>query len=349
MRSGNTAGATNVDYATFDGSASERSDYITSLGTLRFAADETEKTIRVLIVDDAFVEGFEGLTLTLSNSTDGIVLGATSSIALTIVDNDATPTSANPIDTTEFFVRQQYLDFLNRQPDAAGLAFWSNVLNNQMAECNSQPAGEQRNRCISFARVRVSAAFFLSIEFQETGFLVIRYFRGALGRQPDFREFLRDTQEMQRGVVIGQPGALALLEANTVRVTQEFVSRPEFVARYPQGSPAATYVDALYASEGVTPSASERNQAIAAYGSGDTAGRAAALRVAANNSQFRNREFRPAFVLMQYFGYLRRDPDDAGFNFWLNKLNEFNGNYEAAEMVRAFILSTEYRSRFGQP
>ena len=50
---------------------------------------------------------------------------------------------------------------------------------------------------------------------------------------------------------------------------------------------------------------------------------------------------------MEYFGYLRRDPDTSGFNFWLGKLNDFNGNFIAAEMVKAFISSAEYRQRFG--
>ncbi|MDX6443755.1 MAG: hypothetical protein QOH71_829, partial [Blastocatellia bacterium] len=58
-------------------------------------------------------------------------------------------------------------------------------------------------------------------------------------------------------------------------------------------------------------------------------------------------EFNSAFVLMQYFGYLRRDPDTSGFNFWLAKLNAFNGNFVNAEMVKAFITSGEYRQRFG--
>jgi len=64
-------------------------------------------------------------------------------------------------------------------------------------------------------------------------------------------------------------------------------------------------------------------------------------------------EFNRAFVLMQYFGYLRRNPNDApdsnfdGYNFWLNKLNTFNGNFAQAEMVKAFIAADEYRRRFG--
>jgi len=59
-------------------------------------------------------------------------------------------------------------------------------------------------------------------------------------------------------------------------------------------------------------------------------------------------------VLMQYFGYLRRAPDAApdsdlsGYNFWLGKLNAFGGDFQQAGMVKAFLASPEYRSRFGQ-
>jgi hypothetical protein len=79
------------------------------------------------------------------------------------------------------------------------------------------------------------------------------------------------------------------------------------------------------------------------------------LRKIAENATLQQREFNRAFVLMQYFGYLRRNPDAApepnlnfdGYNFWLNKLNQFNGNYVDAEMIKAFLSSLEYRQRFG--
>jgi hypothetical protein len=77
------------------------------------------------------------------------------------------------------------------------------------------------------------------------------------------------------------------------------------------------------------------------------------LRAIAENTNLRNAEFNKAFVLMQYFGYLRRNPNDlpnpdfSGWSFWLDKLNQFNGNYINAEMVKAFISSDEYRRRFG--
>jgi hypothetical protein len=71
------------------------------------------------------------------------------------------------------------------------------------------------------------------------------------------------------------------------------------------------------------------------------------LRKVAEYAFLKDREFNNAFVFMEYAGYLRRDADLSGFNFWLKKLNEFNGNFVNAEMVKAFISSTEYRQRFG--
>lgn len=116
--------------------------------------------------------------------------------------------------------------------------------------------------------------------------------------------------------------------------------------------PAAQYVDSLFQKTGITPTSQERSEAITAYGPGDTAGRAAAVRKVAENAAFQQSEYNRAFVLMEYFGYLGRDPDAApntdfsGYDFWLAKLNQFNGNYIQAEMVKAFISSIEYRERF---
>jgi hypothetical protein len=77
------------------------------------------------------------------------------------------------------------------------------------------------------------------------------------------------------------------------------------------------------------------------------------IRAIAESANVKSAEFNRAFVLMQYFGYLRRNPNDpqdadyTGYDFWLTKLNQFSGNYINAEMVRAFITSIEYRQRFG--
>jgi hypothetical protein len=77
------------------------------------------------------------------------------------------------------------------------------------------------------------------------------------------------------------------------------------------------------------------------------------VRQVAEDQTLYDAEFNRAFVLTEYFGYLRRDPNAApdadytGYDFWLTKLNQFNGNYINAEMVKAFLSSIEYRQRFG--
>ncbi len=252
------------------------------------------------------------------------------------------------IDDTDFYVQQQYVDFLSRFPDQSGFNFWNSDINS----CGSN-AG-----CVDAHRVNVSAAFFLSIEFQQTGFLVYRLDKAAFGNLPGKPvpvtrvSFMPDTRQIGQGVIVGANGWEAQLEANKVAFINGFVSRAQFVAAYPQGMAAAAYVDKLFTNVGVTPTAQERQAAITAYGSGDTTGRAAGLRSVADSQTLQQAESNKAFVLMQYFGYLQRDPDAApdtnfdGYNFWLSKLSQFNGNYIQAEMVRAFIVSQEYRTRF---
>jgi hypothetical protein len=149
-----------------------------------------------------------------------------------------------------------------------------------------------------------------------------------------------------RNVIVGQPGVEAQLEANKVAYFDEFVGRPEFIAVF-GGLTNEQFVDALNGNTGGVLSTSERDALVAAL-NGATKTRAQAVRSVVEDSDFVHNEFNRAFVLMQYFGYLRRDPDEAGFNFWLNKLNQFNGDFVAAEMVKAFITSSEYRQRFGQ-
>ena len=167
---------------------------------------------------------------------------------------------------------------------------------------------------------------------------------------------------------MGQGNWQAQLAANKQNYLNDFVTRTEFTTKpsFAQGVAAATFVDALFANSGVTPTAAERNAAISAYGSGDTAGRTAAVKSVIESGSVFNAAFNPAFVLMEYFGYLRRNPDDApdgnfsGYDFWLAKLNQFSSPGEdmrddaqafnraqKAEMVRAFIESLEYRERFG--
>ena len=261
----------------------------------------------------------------------------------------------NPIDDPTLFVRQQYLDFLNREPDPSGLAFWVS----QITSCGSD------TQCIATKRVNVSAAFFLSIEFQQTGYLVYRSYKAAYGNLPGapvplrFSEFLADMQEISQGLVVGQNGWEQVLENNKQFYFSDFVTRSRFANAYPTTLSPAQFVDALFLQAGFVPSAADRTAAInefsGAANTSNTAARPRALRRVAENSTLAQQEFNKAFVLMEYFGYLRRNPNDApepaldysGYSFWLAKLNQFNGNFTAAEMVKAFLTSNEYRQRFG--
>ncbi len=365
-RSGDTTGAATVLFRTTDtasaqncnvanGRGSGRCDYEIRIKTIRFAAGETSKVISVFIVDDTYVEGSESFNVTLSDAVGG-TLGAQSSATVVVADNDSVP-GVNPIDTTSFFVRLHYLDFLNREPDTSGGAFWIN----EITVCGANQA------CIDDKRINVSAAFYLSIEFQQTGFLVQRVYKTAYGdgtgtsdlggahsiSVPVVRllEFLHDTQEIGDGVIVGQTGWEALLENRKQALMTDFVSRARFTTAYPAAMTPAQFVDALNANTGGALSTAQRNQMVTDYTNGMTRGQI--LRAIAEDQDLVNAEFRRAFVLMQYFGYLRRNPDDAqdtnhtGYDYWLTKLNQFNGNYIDAEMVKAFILSTEYRQRFG--
>jgi len=361
-RSGNTAAAATVGYATsdgsgsnscnvFNGSASSRCDYSSAVGSVTFAAGETSKTISILIVDDSYAEGSESFTVNLINPI-GSSLGPPAAATITINDNEST-NGANPIDQPNFFVRQHYLDFLNREPDALGLQFWTN----QLTSCGMDAA------CIELRRINVSAAFFLSIEFQQTGYLVYRMYKAGYGNLPSapvplrFNEFLPDTQQIGKGVVVGQTGWELQLENNKNLFAADFVARARFTAAHPTTLTPAQFVDALFANAAVIPSTDERNAAINEFAgaptSADLAARARVVRSVAEHSALTQQEFNRAFVLMQYFGYLRRNPNDApdpdfgGYNFWLSKLNQFNGNFINADMVKAFLLAGEYKERFG--
>jgi len=513
IRTGNTSGTASVNCNTLDesqpGHASQKSDYEISLGKITFNPGETIKTFRILIVNDNYVEGDEVIDLALSNpSGTGVGLGSPNTATVTILDNDSTLPTTNPSDGPSFFVRQQYLDFLNREPDAAGFNFWVN----QITACGSDVS------CIAVSRVNTSGAFFLSQEFQKTGMLAYVSNKAAFGPSASgsaapvlYGEFEKEVQQLQTNLVFGQPGFDAQLEANKTAYFNDFVNRPDFQDAFPATLTSAQYVDKLLTNAGITPSQTRlfvvnltngqevppttpttstggarpasfgtakfrfnaaqtamtmtatisnidvngaqtpdtNDNLIAAhihagaavapgvnggvvwgffgapfndnnpndavntptaggvggtftgkwdppegngttlaaqltnlrtghayinfhttqFGGGEIRGnfpaedafrnslvagldaatmtRAQVLRAIAENEEFNTNEFNGAFVTMEYFGYLRRDPDTSGFNFWLNKLNSFNGDFIKAEMVKAFINSSEYRIRFG--
>jgi hypothetical protein len=270
-----------------------------------------------------------------------------------------TSPTGSAADASQFFVSQHYADFLNREPDPPGLAFWID----QIESCGTDEA------CRSLRRDNVSGAFFLSIEFKETGYLVYRTYKASFGDIPGkpvpitFQQLMTDAQRVGRNVIVTPPpnnSWQVLLETNKQAFFLGWVQRPEFLARFPGGMSAADFVDTLNANTGGSLTTSERDALVNQLSDNNTTvGRASAVRQVAENSVFTNREINKAFVLMQYFGYLRRNPDDIGFdgepdpnfngyNFWLTKINQHNGNFIQAEMVKAFIVSIEYRRRFGQ-
>ncbi len=370
-RTGDTSGAATVDYLTdetgavtdcakFTGFASSRCDFNTAVGTLKFAPGETEKTIDVLINRDSYVEGpFETFTVKLSNPTGGATLGTSSAtVQIDDVSGGLSP-DFNVVDDTKSFVRQQYHDFLNREPDAAGLAFWVDNID----RCNDaarRPIDLSVAQCKQVMRINTSAAFFLSIEFSQSGGLVQAFYAAALDRpnnRPGYLEFMRDNQAVGRGVVVGEGDWQQTLNENRDAFMKDFVMRPEFVGLYPTVDAPASYVNKLYLHAlGREASAGELGQALNEFGgslAADDPGARARVLLQVTKAEDFGGEFNRSFVQMQYIGYLRRNPNElpdtnfAGYDFWLSKLNRFNGNFIEADMVGAFITSSEYRARFG--
>jgi len=277
----------------------------------------------------------------------------------------------NPIDDAGEFVKQQYRDFLNREADPAGLAFWTNNIT-KCSDPAQRPPGQTEAQCTLRQRETTSGAFFLSPEFQYTGYYVYRMYVGALGRQPKLSEFTPDAQFVGNGIIVNGALSAAKINQNKADFAQQFVNCTdpakyrcaEFKVMYDKLTDQQ-YVDALFVKTGVNASASDRSALVAELAANPTTGRGSVLQkivdginvISEGNQQFNttygqafyNSEFNRAFVQLEYFGYMKRDPDDAGYAFWLGKLNLFGGNFVNAEMVLAFISSPEYRARFGQP
>jgi CSLREA domain-containing protein len=373
QRTGDTSIPVRVNYVTSDGNASlvpctttngaasSRCDFTSAFGTLQIPAGQTSASFPVLITQDSYVEGPETLSIILSNPTGGSVLtGSVSTLTAVLTINDDAETPPNPNDNPNDFVRQHYHDFLNRDPDPGGLAFWAG----EITVCGSD------QQCLEVKRINVSAAFFLSTEFQETGYLVERIYKvsygnalgtSTLGGNHQFpvpiirlNEFLADAPEIARGVIVGQPGWETVLENNKRNFVDSFVERIRFKApnAFPTTLTASEFVDKMNTNAGGVLLPDERIQLINDLSTGAKT-RADVLRVIAEDPDLVISERNRAFVLMQYFGYLRRNPNDnpdldhTGYEFWLNKLTQFGGNFVNAEMVKAFITSTEYRHRFG--
>ncbi|HEX4899051.1 MAG TPA: hypothetical protein VFV61_00885, partial [Pyrinomonadaceae bacterium] len=263
-----------------------------------------------------------------SHTSEDVSMSLTNAVEVTYIPRNI----INPLDNSYFFTSQQYRDLLGRENDLGGLAFWANQIN----ECN--PADII---CLINRRVNVSGAFFVENEFQRTGSFVYRSYKGGLGRRPTYAEFTGD-----RPLIVEGPN----LEQTKQAYSLAFVQRAEFVAKYNGLNTADAFVDELIATIQASSNvnlAPQKTSLINAYnGSGDpTTSRALALRAAIDNTAFTTAEYNPSFVLMQYFGYLTRDIDQGGYDFWLGVLNgpQLN-NYRG--MICAFITSQEYQKRF---
>jgi hypothetical protein len=224
------------------------------------------------------------------------------------------------IDDADFFVFQHYVDFLNRMPEPGGYADWQAVLNGCVPVTTSCD------------RIHVSKAFFQSPEFQERGYFAYRQYSVAFGRKPDYNEFIPDLRAVS-GFLDAQQ-----LEAAKVALINNFMARGPFVTKF-NGLSNTAYVDLLLTTAGVTHPA--RDVWITALGNG-TRTRAQVFRELLESSEVYDKYYNQAFVVMQYFGYLRRDPDALYVN-WIAVLDQ---NGDPRHMIQGFVNSLEYRQRF---
>lgn len=278
------------------------------------------------------------------------------------------------IDDADFYTAQHYIDFLRRFPDAPGWAHWTAEIT-ECSDVSKRRPGESEALCIDRKRENTSAAFFFSPENQNEGSFVIRVYWGTLGRlesaqcpgvpqnlpascRPLYSDYIKDVADVNKGIIVNDQLAPDVINANKRAFVEKFITRSDFQAVY--GNLNATqFVDKLAQTTGVPLSTADRDALIAEAGDaskrgsvvfkmvdGTTTTAGGALQFDTTyGKQFYDKEFNTVFVFMEYLGYLRRNPDQDGYNHWLGKMNFF-GNWVDAQMVRAFIVSPEYRSRF---
>jgi hypothetical protein len=339
-RTGDISGNASIEYRTVDdpapvrcdqtvtnqGSAYARCDYATTVDTLTFGSGEASKTFSIPLVDDAYAEGNETVMLRLSNAT-GANLGTQVTATLTINDDNTSP-GTNPINSSPFFVRQTYLDFLSREPEPAGFNAWLSVLNG-CSDVNNNPACD---------RITVSSSFFRSTEFQLKGFFVFKFYQLTLNRLPSYTEIAAD---MRR--VTGQTSDEVFAKRDAF--TRAWVLRQDFRDRFDQLN-NGDFVDRLLRNAGIellTSGATRASLLDDLQASRKT--RTEVLRALIEHSEVDAAQYNGAFVAMQYYGYLRRTPEAQGYQNWLTYLNTHPGDFR--EMVNGFMNSTEYRLRFG--
>jgi hypothetical protein len=259
-----------------------------------------------------------------------------------------TPITINDYD---FFIQQQYVDFLRRFPEASGLQFYLNILNG----CQSSDI-----ECIKYTKGALAANFFRSPEFQRKGSYVMYLYMVTLGQRPvndaeladpakntferpHYAEFMTDLQTISSA--IDDPNDPVFI-ANKNALASNFLQRADVLARFPTSMTNAAFVQKLVDTAGVTFPAAYQNGLVNALNN-STMTRADVLRAIAESSEVNTKFYKPAFVTMQYFGFMRRDPDLGGYVFHNNRFNLVADQaFLENTMVRGFTESPEYFNRF---
>jgi len=234
------------------------------------------------------------------------------------------------IDDSDFFVTQHYVDFLSRFPEQGGFDAWLNYLNTERNRCPSDP------ECLHQARITASSSFFISDEFNLKGGYVFRFYKLGLRQELPLHT---DVLAGMRAVTGTTP---AEVEQKKVLFATNFVASTAFKTQFPTSLSPTDFVNGLLQGTSIANQQQIINNLTAA-GNTDAA-RAVAMRAIVESQEIREREFNPSFVYMQYVGYLRRAPEQGGYDAWLRVLRDRPGDFRI--MVQGFMDSTEYRNRF---
>ena len=308
-----------------------------------------------------------GAAVALDNQGRAVVVGGTGQVggssymfAIARFLGDA-PTCANPIDCAEFFVRQQYRDFLGREAEREGLQFYLNILNG----CHPSDL-----ECTLYTRGALSANFFRSPEFGRKGAYVANLFNIVIGQRPQTVAELSDSTKVDRPhysefitdlASVSTPNDDAILtEQKKDQLAVAWLGRSEVQAVLPGSLSNQQFVQKLETIAGVTLA---NESALIANLNGGSQTRAQVLRAVAESPEVTAKFYIPNFVTMEYFGFLRRDPEDChnpanwngsdpnqcGYIFHNSRFNTPGANPDLIEniIVRGFIESPEYRNRFG--
>ena len=351
-----TSGVTGTAPCSQAGPSGERCDFTTTLGTVRFETGETTKQIRVPIIDDNYAEANETFKLIIGNPV-GAALKLPGAAVITITDNDPTTDPTNPwtMLTPQFFVRQQYLDLLSREPSPVEIAAGMSPI----AACGSDKT------CRRTKRIDLSQT--IMAESHKAAGFVFRLYRAAFGNsQPFPNPDTANTSESNKWpsyAAISRDRALIVDGPNFAQsqldLANSFVLRKAFTSKY---SPATltdgpAFVDAILAT--ITTNlgvnlTSQRAALINVYdlAGGTSAGRAAVLyRLAessannpVNNVPFINSEDNRAFAAGLHLGYLKRDGDVVALNSLVTQLQSVQ---DRRGFIDQFVTGTEYRLRFG--